>query len=152
MNVACRSWVDAGNPIETGPEKSLKEPGNFQACPQESLSIPFEKVRELMTGSDPTMQLCDARGASQFREKNIANAANITIADISQAGNGRLKNEEELKEVFAKVLDRGGELADPVMFCNSGMMASLLAFAAKTAGFQPKMWQRGYNEYLFKTK
>ncbi len=131
------AWRAAGHPVEAG--EARRTPRTLTPSLDSSRIADIDAVRTALTAAN--RQIIDARPASRFRGEapeprpglrggHMPGALNIPATELAESG--RLKSTEVLRRQFAEA---GVDLERPIITtCGSGITASALALALRTAG------------------
>lgn len=144
------AWQAAGKPLETTARAAAETPAPAVA-PHPELLVDKNWVRD--HGQQPNVALLDARlpqfytGAEQGignRLGHIPGARNLPFTSLLDADR-KLKPAAELRQLFTEAgVTDGKQLA---IYCHIGQQATLLYFAAKSVGFEPKLYDGSFQEW-----
>lgn len=144
------AWQAAQKPLETTARAAAETPGPA-VVPHPELLVDKNWVRD--NGQKPTVALLDARlpqfytGAEQGignRLGHIPGARNLPFISLLDADR-KLKPAAELRQLFAEAgVTDTKQLA---IYCHIGQQATLLYFAAKSVGFEPKLYDGSFQEW-----
>lgn len=132
-------WIKKG--YKTEKKQELKYPiGDFVANYQKGMMMFFDDMQ--LAVKNKTHNIVDARSESRFygqlqepreglRSGHIPNSLNLPFVSLQQ--NGVLKEKEEIKKLFFKLLNK----EKPTVFsCGSGITACVLALGAELVGIE----------------
>lgn len=143
------AWQEKKYPTELKKD-NIKQLGNFKAsfCPENVIYInDFDGVES------ENVTIIDARSSNRFnclvpepreglRSGHIPKAINVPFSSLLEAG--KMKSENELKEVFSTVLKNDYV----IIYCGSGVTACVVALAIKViSSLKVKIYDGSWTEY-----
>ncbi|WP_191859643.1 sulfurtransferase [Hanstruepera ponticola] len=145
------AWIEAFYPLS---KKEVYQGaiGNFTAKKNQDCMCFFDDVQKIV--KNRTHQVIDARSQARFmgqepepreglRSGTIPNSKNIPFQNLLV--NGRLKSENEIRDIFQEVLEDD----KPMVFsCGSGITACVLALGAELTGYKNmSVYDGSWTEY-----
>jgi thiosulfate/3-mercaptopyruvate sulfurtransferase len=151
-------WKGLNFPDSRMPEEV--EPSNFVPRLRPEILVPVETMKDLawlsrQEGSNVT--ILDARPPEEYtgqkpgkgipRGGHIAGAKNLCWTELLEAAEEPLfRSEPELRGMFEAKGARPGQMV--VVYCRTGVQASLLYFAAKSLGYETRLYDGSYFEWV----
>lgn len=148
-----RAWMEAGLPVESGPVRRTR--AEFRATLDRDAVADFAGIQELIAGKG---QILDARSAGRFAgtapepragisSGHMPGATNLPFTEVAE--NGRMKQAEKLREIFAA---KGIDMEKLVTTtCGSGVTAAVLALGLEIAGAKKvRLYDGSWSEYAQK--
>ncbi len=139
------AWQRAEQPVETGPDGGAS-PGDFVPRPGQLPRVDAAAVAALAASGTPVV---DVRAAERFtgaREPidpvagHIPGALNRpSVQNLTPEG--RFRSPAEIAERFA-------DLADPVLYCGSGITAAQTLLALRTAGLDGRIYPGSWSDWV----
>ncbi|GAA1428647.1 sulfurtransferase [Microlunatus lacustris] len=139
------AWQRTGQPVETGPDGGA-EPGDFVPRPGRLPRVDAVEVPALLAAGTP---LVDVRAAERFTGAtepvdpvagHIPGAVNRP-SPLNQTPDGRFRPPAEIAARFADV-------ADPVLYCGSGITAAHTLLALRTAGLDGRVYPGSWSDWV----
>lgn len=144
------AWNKAGLPVEAGPVQRSK--ASFTAKLDSGVVRDFEQVQQTIAARG---QILDARSAGRFAgtapeprpglsSGHMPGATSVPFTELAE--NGRMKDAESLREVFAA---KHVDLEQPITTtCGSGVTAAVIALGLEIAGAtQVSLYDGSWAEY-----
>lgn len=139
------AWQRAGQPVGTGPGREA-EPGDFVPHPGQLPRVDAAEVPALLGAGTP---LVDVRAAERYTGAtepvdpvagHIPGAVNRP-SPLNQTPEGRFRPPAEIAERFSG-------LADPVLYCGSGITAAHTLLALRTAGLDGRIYPGSWSDWV----
>lgn len=139
------AWQQAGHLVETGPDQT-PEPGDFVPRPGRLPRVDAAEVTALLAAGTPVV---DVRAAERFTgaTEPVDPVAGHIPGAVSrpspqnQTPEGRFRPPAEIAERFAG-------LADPVLYCGSGITAAHTLLALRTAGLDGRIYPGSWSDWV----
>jgi thiosulfate/3-mercaptopyruvate sulfurtransferase len=147
LNGGLTAWKAAGLPLSTDTPPAAK-PGSLDIRPQPSVLVTLDWIQERL--GKPELQLIDARTPEFYsgqsagmmpRAGRIPGARNVPFPSLL----GPDRRFLPVEELRAKLDPRAG--ATLVTYCHIGQQATMVYFAARLAGLEPKLYDGSYQEW-----
>lgn len=144
------SWLDGGlaawrtgnRPIETTTPAPQK--GAITIRPAPDYFVDAAWVRAHL--NSPTTKLLDVRSPQEWQGGRLPSAAEISWQDLfSDAHRQTFKSPEEIRAVLTRAGVRPNQ--DVVTYCQMGMRASLMAWAARLAGVKTRVYLGSWDDW-----
>ena len=149
LNGGLEAWTAAGLPVTT--EVSSLSPGNVTLTPRDDLIVTADWVQE--HAGTAGVALVDARSASHYdgvRDSetgagHIPGAVNVDCRSLFDGDPASWRDPKQLAAVFAEA---GVEPGDTVVgYCHIGQYATAMLFAARTLGYQVKLYDGSMQDW-----
>ncbi len=147
LNENYSSWQEAGHPIsQTKPQKNKTK---FNANIQSDMIMEVDQVKEITDKA--TYKLIDARAPERYRGEvepidlkagHIPGAENYFWED-TLTDNGVMKSNEALEFYFTSLKDE----ENLVVYCGSGVTASVTLLALDNIGVKAKLYPGGWSDW-----
>lgn len=136
------AWRTEGRPTPTA--VPTVRAGTLTARLRPDLVVSADWVRA--NAADPSVVILDARPPAQYAAGHIPGARSFFWKRGLRPGSApRVEPLEELRRALAQVAPEGRTV---VTYCNSGMMASYLYFLARHAGYQARLYDGSFEEWV----
>lgn len=150
--------LDGGMPAWTAAGKSLtkeiKTParGQVNLRPQPNKVADADWLRNNL--KNPSISVIDARATVFYdgtnaggrpRAGHIQSAKNIPFSSIADEKSNKFKSAEELRKIFADAGVKPGETV--VAYCHIGQQGTAVYFAAKSLGYDAKLYDGSFEEW-----
>lgn len=143
-------WSKEGRPISTE-ETHPAKPGAITPCPQNDVITDLADVKASVKHAG--VAIVDARNDEYYtgktqpgdqRRGHIPGAGSLPFVDLS-AGDGRLKSADELAALFRQAGVKPGDRV--IVYCHIGQQASADYFAARTLGYDVRLFDGSWEEW-----
>jgi thiosulfate/3-mercaptopyruvate sulfurtransferase len=144
-----KAWIKAGNPTTT--EVKTPPPGTLKINPKKEKVASADWVKTQLNNS--AIAVVDARTTNYYdgtlvgnkpRGGHIQGAKTIPFDSLVNS-DGLFKSEAELRKIFT---DAGVKKDDTVVsYCHVGQQATVVYFAAKSLGYNAKVYDGSFEEW-----
>ena len=143
-------WSKEGRPVSTE-ETHPAKPGTITPCPQSDIITDLADVKASV--QHPGVAIVDARDQEYYtgktqpnsqRRGHIPGAGSLPFVNL-WADDGRLKSPDELTALFHAAGVKPGDRV--IVYCHIGQQASADYFAARTLGYDVRLFDGSWEEW-----